>query len=171
MSPKSWIKATAATAVAIPSLVFFVACAQPTPNPTGSQTPSPTDSQTASPSPTSTPTSTSTPSPSPSFTPGVDVIFIDSPLDGDTVTQTSVRVSGRASVFEAQFQFKLYRDGKLLKSGTTQATVGSPELGDWKVDLDGLTVGDYKFTAFDTSEKDGSVILETTIEFLVRLDD
>lgn len=167
MKRRAHFNAAAIALLGITSVALLAGCSQPMPNPTGSKTPSPTGSQSQSPSPTQTPT----PTPSPTFTPGVDVIYIDTPVAGSTITQTELQVSGRASVFEGQFQYKLYRDGKRVQSGTVTASVGSPDLGDWSVAISGLTVGDYRFTAYDTSEKDGSTILKTSIEFLVRLSD
>lgn len=154
-----------ATAAALLLVIGVAGCATPNPNPSGSSSTSQSPSATA----TETPSPTPTPTPTPSFTPGNDVIYIDSPVPTQVITTTSYQVKGRASVFEGQFQFKLYRNGTLFESGPIQADGGSPELAVWSLDIDDLTTGNYRLVAYDTSEKDGSQILKTSVVFSVDL--
>ena len=82
------------------------------------------------PSPTPTPTTTPVPSP---VTSAKGAITLRSPLQNATLTG-SVRISGDASVFEANLQWRIVDiGGKVIAEGVTTASQGAPGRGDFSV--------------------------------------
>ncbi|TAL41226.1 MAG: hypothetical protein EPN91_11180 [Salinibacterium sp.] len=99
-------------------------------------------------------------------------IYILSPGCGATASPGSdFAVSGRAFVFEAQFELEL-RDSSGTVALSTHVTAASgTEESDWNATLHlpaGLAHGDYDLVAFDNSAKDGSVENEFAIPIAVE---
>lgn len=98
-------------------------------------------------------------------------IFIASPRCGaEVAVGETLRVTGRAAVFEAQFTIEL-RDASGSAVITRQATAASgQEESDFAEELRipaDLAPGFYDLVAFDNSAKDGSVIDEFSIQIVV----
>lgn len=85
-------------------------------------------------------------------------IWIEQPVQGAEVS-SPVTVSGQASVFEGTLAWQvLGSDGKtVVQSGSTQASIGAPERGDFSFTVR-LPAGSYTVRCFEYSAKDGSVI-------------
>lgn len=94
-------------------------------------------------------------------------VMIDFPRAGATI-HSPVVVTGVACTFEAAVPWRLYREGKLVKSGSTMAAGGCPIRGEWSVNLGELTPGMYVFRAMELSEKDGSLVTEDSKSFIVE---
>lgn len=118
-----------------------------------------------SPTPTSTITAATTPKPSASaaatpITSAKGFITVGAPLANARVT-SPVTISGDASVFEATLQWRIVDGGgKVLSSGTTQASRGAPDRGTFSVSASypppsADTIGALE--VYETSPKDGTV--------------
>jgi|GEM_PF-1174593 len=79
-----------------------------------------------------------------------------------------VVASGVACTFEAAVPWRLYRSGKVVRSGMTMAAGGCPIRGAWKVTMAYLPKGSFVFVARDISPKDGSVISQDSKSFTVK---
>ena len=87
-------------------------------------------------------------------------IIVDTPSPGATV-KSPVKISGKASVFEAQFSARVKdASGKVIGETSVKADIGAPEWGNFET---ALTYGTPAKTqtgtieVFDRSEKDGSI--------------
>jgi len=78
-----------------------------------------------------------------------------------------VVASGVACTFEAAVPWRLYRSGRVVRSGMTMAAGGCPVRGAWKVTMTHVPPGIYVFVAQDLSAKDGSVVSQDSKEFSV----
>jgi len=93
-------------------------------------------------------------------------IWADSPTPGSTVT-VPVTVTGQACVFEAQFSWELLQGSTVVKSGNTTASIACPDYGTYTITLGSLPSGSYTIRLYDLSMKDGSVLYETRVPFIV----
>ena len=93
-------------------------------------------------------------------------IWADSPTPGATVT-VPVTVTGQACVFEAQFSWELLQGSTVVKSGNTTASIACPDYGTYTIALGSLPSGSYTIRLYDLSMKDGSVLYETRVPFMV----
>lgn len=82
-------------------------------------------------------------------------VWVIDPQQGATVGRP-LRLSGSASVFEAQLRWEVLRDDTVVRAGGATATLGAPERGTWSVTVRGLPPGQYRVVAFDVSLQDGS---------------
>ena len=83
--------------------------------------------------------------------------------------QTSpVIISGQACTFEANVQWRLSQDSKVVKEGFTTASSGCPERGEWSITFADLAPGRYTITAFENSAEDGSLFAIDDKEFVVN---
>ena len=119
--------------------------------------PSPTPTTTTSATPTTRSSASAAPTP---ITSSKGFITVSAPLANTRVT-SPVTISGGASVFEATLQWRIVDGGgKVLSSGTTQASRGAPERGTFSVSASypppsADTIGAIE--VYETSPKDGSV--------------
>jgi hypothetical protein len=93
-------------------------------------------------------------------------IWADDPTPGATVT-VPVTVTGQACVFEAQFVWQLLQGSTVVKSGNTTASIACPDYGTYSIALGSLSSGSYTIRLYDLSMKDGSVVYETRVPFIV----
>jgi hypothetical protein len=78
-----------------------------------------------------------------------------------------VTVTGQACVFEAQFSWELQQGSTVVKSGNTTASIACPDYGTYTITLGSLPSGSYTIRLYDLSMKDGSVLYETRVPFIV----
>jgi len=78
-----------------------------------------------------------------------------------------VTVTGQACVFEAQFSWELQQGSTVVKSGNTTASIACPDYGTYTIALGSLPSGSYTIRLYDLSMKDGSVMYETRVPFVV----
>jgi hypothetical protein len=78
-----------------------------------------------------------------------------------------VTISGQACTFEANVQWKLSKDGKVVQEGFTSASSGCPERGQWSITITDLTPGNYIIEAVEYSAEDGSLFAIDDKEFVV----
>lgn len=81
-------------------------------------------------------------------------VWITSPDEGATVPQT-VQIKGEAIAFEATVSWEVRQGGRIVKQGSTMASIGAPEQGSWQVSVT-LPPGSYEIRAYEASAKDGS---------------
>lgn len=87
---------------------------------------------------------------------------ITSPDSGSTVGR-SFELSGKARVFEATVTIEVSQNGSVVKREFTTASIGAPDLGEWKKVLV-LEPGAYKIQTYEESAKgDGSRLGVDTI--------
>jgi len=92
-------------------------------------------------------------------------VLIESPADEATVS-SPVRVTGTSDTFEANVQWQVLRDGKVVDEGfTSGGTMG--ERGPFQFTVD-LPPGTYTARAYATSAEDGRLVAEDTKTFTVR---
>lgn len=89
-------------------------------------------------------------------------VWITSPSEGQSVSAVGFKLSGMASTFEANVAWKVYKDGKLVKGGSTTAAEAAPAWKPWSVAISGLAPGKYLFLAMEYSAKDGSLVAQDT---------
>ena len=90
--------------------------------------------------------------------PQVDVlapVWVIDPQQGDSVGRP-LRISGAATVFEATVSWEVLRNGGVVRSGFSTATIGAPGRGTWSAVVRRLPPGTYDVVAWETSMKDGS---------------
>lgn len=97
----------------------------------------------------------------PSYT-VVAPVWITSPTEDQQVSAQGFTLEGMASTFEANVAWKVYKDGKLIKEGSTTAAEAAPAWTKWSVKIAGLTPGKYLFMAAEYSAKDGSLVAQDT---------
>lgn len=78
-----------------------------------------------------------------------------------------VTISGQACTFEANVQWKLLQDGKVVQKGFTTASSGCPERGQWSITITDLAPGNYTIEALEYSAEDGSLFAIDDKEFVV----
>ncbi|MBI2324732.1 MAG: Gmad2 immunoglobulin-like domain-containing protein [Chloroflexi bacterium] len=102
---------------------------------------------------------TATPRPSPLVS-TKGSILVKEPASGEQLN-AAVVVSGEASVFEANVQYRVVTaSGKVLAEGHTTATVGAPQKGTYRVEVsfEAPYYGEAGFVeVFERSAKDGSI--------------
>lgn len=79
-----------------------------------------------------------------------------------------ITISGEACTFEANVQWKLLQDGKVVQEGFTTASSGCPERGQWSITITDLTPGNYTIEALEYSAEDGSLFAIDDKEFVVN---
>jgi germination protein M len=86
------------------------------------------------------------------------VIWVIAPIADQTIT-SPVRIKGNARIFEAMVSY-LLRDanGNILAQGSTMATAGAPDRGDFEAQLSftPASVGKGQLEVYEESMKDGS---------------
>ena len=97
-------------------------------------------------------------------------IWVDEPARGSVVKAGApLTVSGVASTFEANVQWQLLRDGKVVDSGFTTASQGAPARGSYTFPTkQSLTAGAYVLRVFEASANDGSTVAEQRVPFTAR---
>lgn len=109
------------------------------------------------------------------FSPNWDLVtqpavWVISPLPEETI-QSPVRIRGKAMVFEAALSGRIKdRLGKVLAEGSTMATKGAPERGDFELNLTFQVSGPEEGTIeiYTISPKDGSEIMEATVPIRLK---
>jgi hypothetical protein len=81
---------------------------------------------------------------------------------------SSITISGQACTFEANVQWKLSQDGKVLQEGFTTASSGCPDRGEWSITIEDLEPGTYTIAALEYSAEDGSLFAIDDKEFVVN---
>ncbi|MFA5918366.1 MAG: GerMN domain-containing protein [Candidatus Nanopelagicaceae bacterium] len=89
-------------------------------------------------------------------------VWITYPGEGYTAYVDGFTLEGMASTFEANVAWKVYKDGKLVKQGSTTAAEAGPAWTKWSVKIPGLSPGKYFFMAAEYSAKDGSLVAQDT---------
>lgn len=89
-------------------------------------------------------------------------VWITSPTEGQVLKAEGFTLSGISSTFEANVAWKVYKDGKLFKEGSTTAAEAAPAWKRWSVAVTGLAPGRYLFIALEYSAKDGSLVAQDT---------
>lgn len=89
-------------------------------------------------------------------------VWITYPGEGYTAYVDGFTLEGMASTFEANVLWRVYRDGKLVKEGSTTAAEAAPAWAKWSVKIPGLSPGEYLFMAAEYSAKDGSLVAQDT---------
>jgi len=97
----------------------------------------------------------------PSYT-VVAPVWITYPGEGYTAYADGFTLEGMASTFEANVAWKVYKDGKLVKEGSTTAAEAAPAWTKWSVRIPGLSPGKYLFMAAEYSAEDGSLVAQDT---------
>jgi hypothetical protein len=92
---------------------------------------------------------------------------ISSINEGDELSNP-IKISGEACTFEANVFWRLSKDGKVLKEGSTTAGMACPERSAWSVTLDKLNPGSYKFETIEFSAEDGSLFAIDDKNFKVK---
>jgi hypothetical protein len=87
-------------------------------------------------------------------------VWVLAPADGGA-TGAPVTVSGTASVFEATVRIEVRRGSAVVARTTATASAGAPRRGDWSATVS-VPPGDYVIAAFESSEKDGSLVAVDT---------
>lgn len=95
-------------------------------------------------------------------------VWISEPSRGQALKAGPVKVTGVASTFEANVQWRVLRAGQVVASGHTTASVSAPGRGTYEFTTGPLPVGDYAVQVFDTSAKDGSVSASATMPFTLK---
>lgn len=131
-----------------------------------STSPSTSPTATVSPTPTATPTAHCLTSPRKS-----NNIRIASPLDDAVITGNSFTVSGQASVFENQFNYRLKTcKGKIMAQGTITASANSTGQASFSKTITYTltkTVTQAILQLYDLSARDGSVQDITEVPLLL----
>lgn len=89
-------------------------------------------------------------------------VWITSPAEGQVLKAEGFTLSGMSSTFEANVAWKVYKEGKLFKEGSTTAAEAAPAWKPWSVPITGLAPGRYLFIAMEYSAKDGSLVAQDT---------
>ena len=85
-------------------------------------------------------------------------IVIEAPACGGTISQSTIEVSGTASVFEGSLLVELREGSGAVLASKTAQTVGAPERGPWQASFNvpSLPAGAYEAVAYAISAKDGT---------------
>jgi hypothetical protein len=92
---------------------------------------------------------------------------ISSMNEGAELT-SPVTISGQACTFEANVVWKLSQDGTVVQEGSTTASSGCPERGDWIISLKELKSGEYTIQVLEYSAEDGSLFAIDDKKFTVK---
>lgn len=111
--------------------------------------------------PTAAPTTASSPTPRPTpITSAKGLIAVSEPVSGQTI-RGGVLVSGDASVFEANVQYRVVTAaGSVIAQGHTTASAAAPQRGTFRIEVkfDVPYSTEQGFVeVFETSAKDGSI--------------
>lgn len=79
-----------------------------------------------------------------------------------------VRITGEACTFEANVVWRLLKNGKVLKQDATTAGSACPDRSGWKVELEKLQPGNYKFEVIEYSAEDGSLFAIDNKKFIIN---
>lgn len=90
-------------------------------------------------------------------------VWITSVEQGGTV-KTPLTFGGLAQTFEANVQWQILQQRKIVKQGATTAGEAAPARTPWKVTIADLVPGSYTIRAFTSSAKDGSLVAADTKE-------
>ncbi len=97
-------------------------------------------------------------------------IWVDAPYRGQVYPAgQAIRVTGLASVFEAQFAWEVRRGDAVVASGSARAAEAAPARTAYAFTVDRLPAGDYTLRLFEPSAKgDGTLSAEVSTTFAVR---
>lgn len=96
-------------------------------------------------------------------------IWVDEPRRGAVVAAgAALRVSGVASVFEANVEWELLRGGARVDSGFTTASEAAPARGTYAFRTQAVPAGDYVLRVFATSAESGAAIAEQRVPVTAR---
>lgn len=96
-------------------------------------------------------------------------IWVDEPRRGaDVAAGAALRVSGVASVFEANVEWELLRGGARVDSGFTTASEAAPARGTYAFRTKAVPAGDYVLRVFATSADSGAPIAEQRVPVTAR---
>lgn len=103
----------------------------------------------------------------------LSALWIDQPSRGAVLAAgQAIEVTGVASTFEANVGWEVLAldtgSEATIQSGSTTATIAAPERGTFAFTTKSLPAGTYAVRVFDSSAKDGSVIAEQQIPFVVK---
>lgn len=106
------------------------------------------------------------------FTRGIDYevlnpLQISSIVEGESV-KSPITITGEACTFEANVFWRISKDGKMVKEGSTTAGEACPVRSSWSVELGTLDPGSYKFEAIEYSAEDGSLFAIDDKSFTVK---
>ena len=92
---------------------------------------------------------------------------VDIDLEQGATLEGTIEINGKACTFEATVAWELRQGENLVDSGSTTATSACPDFGNWKVSLGNLNPGNYNFRVWESSAKDGSILVEDDKDFTV----
>ena len=95
-------------------------------------------------------------------------VWITSPTEGQSVAAKGFTLSGMASTFEANVVWKVFKDGVIVKQGSTTALGAAPAWKPWSIAIPGLASGTYIFEAMEYSAKDGSLVAQDTKNVVLK---
>jgi hypothetical protein len=94
-------------------------------------------------------------------------IQISSFSEGDELSNP-IEISGEACTFEANLVWTLIKAGKVIKESFTTARAACPNRSEWKISLDQLEMGTYRFEAKEFSAEDGSLFAIDSKSFTIK---
>lgn len=94
-------------------------------------------------------------------------IWITSAEEG-TVMTSPLTIGGLAQTFEANVQWQVIQNGKVVAQGATTAAEAAPARTPWEVKVTNLKPGVYTIRAFESSAKDGSLVVQDTKKIELR---
>jgi hypothetical protein len=86
---------------------------------------------------------------------------------GETVNNPIV-IEGVACVFEASINWEISSGDSLVQSGVTLAESSCPDFGNWIIEAKELPPGSYKIRVWESSPKDGSLVVADDKNFTVE---
>ena len=97
-------------------------------------------------------------------------ITILTPLDDDVLVADSMIVAGRVNALDTRFDWRIERSGEIVKTGTVDASVSSPEVGVFVLDLRPLNLPPGQYTLFIEQKHkiSNQVKLRDSVEFQIN---
>ena len=97
-------------------------------------------------------------------------VTILTPIDDDVLVADSMIVAGRVNALDTNFQWRIEQSGEVVKTGTVDASVGSPEVGVFVLDLRPLKLAPGTYTLYIEQKHaiSNQVKLQDSVEFQIN---
>lgn len=97
-------------------------------------------------------------------------ITILTPIDDDVLVADSMIVAGRVNALNTKFQWRIEQSGEVVKTGTVDASVSSPEVGVFILDLRPLKLAPGTYILFIEQKHtiSNQVKLQDKVEFQIN---
>lgn len=97
-------------------------------------------------------------------------ITILTPIDDDVLVADSMIVAGRVNALNTTFQWRIEQSGEVVKTGTVDASVSSPEVGVFILDLRPLKLAPGTYILFIEQKHtiSNQVKLQDKVEFQIN---